>query len=287
MTEPALELRDIRHEYPMRQSLFGRKVLFNAVDGVTLSVERGSVFGLIGESGSGKSTLARLLVGLEQPTAGEILVDGAELGSLSRLERARKIQIIFQDPNGSLNPRKSIRSILTLPLRIHGVSTVREQRRRAAEMLDLVGLPARMLDSVPSELSGGQRQRVAIGRALIMRPEIVVCDEPTSALDVSVQAQILNLLDDLRAELGLTYVLISHNLAVVEHMASRIAVMCMGRIVETGATAEIMSRPQHAYTRLLLASILTPDPSLGLPAIDDRVRADTLSLGDEEWSSQR
>jgi peptide/nickel transport system ATP-binding protein len=284
--EPAIKLRDVHHAYPMRQGLLGRKTRFKAVDGVSFSVERGSVFGLIGESGCGKSTLARLMVGLEKATAGDIRIGGADIASLSRLERARRIQIIFQDPNGSLNPRKPVRSILTLPLHIHGIGNAREQQGRSAEMLDLVGLPARVLDSLPSELSGGQRQRVAIGRALIMRPEIIVCDEPTSALDVSVQAQILNLLNDLQNKLGLTYVLISHNLAVVEHMASRIAVMCMGRIVELGATSEIMSRPRHAYTKLLLGSVLTPDPSLGLPPIDEQARADALSSPDERWSSR-
>ncbi|MER9138912.1 ATP-binding cassette domain-containing protein [Mesorhizobium sp. M0830] len=283
--EPALALRGVRKSYSSHLGLLGKRELFSAVDGVSFNVERGSVFGLIGESGCGKSTLARLMVGLEQVSSGEILVSGTDVAALSRLERARKIQIIFQDPNGSLNPRKSIGSILTLPLRVHRLGSPREQNRRAVEMLDLVGLPKRVLDSLPGELSGGQRQRVAIGRALIMRPEIVVCDEPTSALDVSVQAQILNLLDDLRVEFGLTYVLISHNLAVVEHMASRIGVMCMGRIIEHGSAPDIMQRPQHAYTKLLLSAVLTPDPSLGLPFIDDRTRADAISGPDNRWRS--
>ncbi len=280
----AIELLDVHHVYESRDGFLGRKSRFKAVNGVSFAVEHGGVFGVIGESGCGKSTLARLMVGLERPTSGEIRIGGSPLSSLPRLERARKIQIVFQDPNSSLNPRKSILSILTLPLRIHKIGGSREQRRRAAEMLDLVGLPSRMLESLPRELSGGQRQRVAIGRALIMRPEIVVCDEPTSALDVSVQAQILNLLDDLRGELGLTYILISHNLAVVEHMAGRIAVMNAGRIVELGDTESIMTRPRHPYTRLLLGSVLTPDPSLGLPQLDELARAAQMSTANEPRS---
>jgi len=282
----AIELVDLRQTYELRHGLLGGRSELKAVDGVSFSIERGSVFGVIGESGCGKSTLARIMVGLQTPTSGEVLIGGESLASMSRLERARKIQIIFQDPNSSLNPRKTIGSILTLPLRIHGTGNAGEQRRRAVEMLDLVGLPARMLDSLPRELSGGQRQRVAIGRALIMRPDIVLCDEPTSALDVSVQAQILNLLDDLRGELGLTYVLISHNLAVVEHMASRIAVMSRGRVVELDDTANIMTRPKHPYTRLLLGSVLTPDPSLGLPALDELARAASQSFNNEPRSRQ-
>ncbi len=264
----AIEARDLHRSYRLSRGAWGAGARVQAVSGVSFQVERGSVLGLVGESGCGKSTLARLLLGLEQPNAGQVLIDGRPVAEMGRLERARKIQIVFQDPNSSLNPRKSVLSILTMPLRVHGLGSRQERERRAAEVMDQVGLPRRLLQSRPSGLSGGQRQRVAIARALIVRPEILICDEPTSALDVSVQAQILNLLQDLRAELGLTYIVISHNLAVIEHMATRVAVMYLGRLVEENATAALFSSPRHPYTAALLASVLTPDPALGLPETD-------------------
>jgi peptide/nickel transport system ATP-binding protein len=178
---------------------------------------------------------------------------------------ARRIQPIFQDPYSSLNPRKSVGDIIALPLRVHGMANAAERKRKVEEIMDLVGLPKRYVTNYPSQLSGGQRQRVAIARALIMRPEIVICDEPTSALDVSVQSQILNLLMDLRKELGLTYILISHNLAVVEHIATRVAVMYLGRIVEEKETDALFRNAEHPYTQALLASVLTPEPGLGIP----------------------
>jgi peptide/nickel transport system ATP-binding protein len=265
VTSLALEVRDIHRTYGVSQGLVGRRATVFAVNGVNLRIERGSVLGLVGESGCGKSTLARLLLDLEQPTSGSVLIDGREITTLNRLELASKIQIVFQDPNSSLNPRKSVLSIVTLPLRVHRVGDRRERERRAVEMLEMVGLPRRVLTSLPRDLSGGQRQRVAIARALMMRPEIVICDEPTSALDVSVQSQILNLLQDLRAELGLTYLIISHNLAVVEHMATRVAVMYLGRIVEENEARALFAAPRHPYTRILLNSVLTPEPDKGLP----------------------
>ncbi len=277
-----LEIRDVHYAYRTAQGFLGRQGSFKAVDGVSFRVERGSVFGLIGESGCGKSTLARMLVGLEAPDSGDILLDGVSLMAMPRLERARKVQIVFQDPNSSLNPRKSIASILTFPLRIHGIGSASDRRERAAEMLRLVGLPEETLGKLPSQLSGGQRQRIAIARALIVEPQLIVCDEPTSALDVSVQAQILNLLDSLRRKLGLTYLLISHDLAVVEHMAERIAVMSSGRIVELNTTPQIMAHPQHPYTRLLLESVLPPDPAHPLPVIDDQVRQAAKNAVTEE-----
>jgi peptide/nickel transport system ATP-binding protein len=265
VTSLALETRDIHRTYGVSQGLVGRRTIVFAVSGVNLRIERGSVLGLVGESGCGKSTLARLLLHLERPTSGSVLIDGREIATLSRLELASKIQVVFQDPNSSLNPRKNVLSIITLPLRVHRVGDRRERERRAAEMLDMVGLPRRVLTSLPGDLSGGQRQRVAIARALMMRPEIVICDEPTSALDVSVQSQILNLLQDLRAELGLTYLMISHNLAVVEHMATRVAVMYLGRIVEENDARALFAAPRHPYTQILLNSVLTPEPDKGLP----------------------
>lgn len=265
MTELVLEARDLHRTYSVSRGLMARPATLTAVSGVNLNVERGSVLGLVGESGCGKSTLARLLLGLEVPSDGQVLLGGRPVASMDRLERARKIQIVFQDPNSSLNPRKTVHSIVTLPLRVHRVGDRRERERRATEMLDLVGLPRRVLASLPGDLSGGQRQRVAIARALVMRPEIVICDEPTSALDVSVQSQILNLLQDLRDELDLTYLMISHNLAVVRHMATRVAVMYLGRIVEEADAASLFTAPQHPYSSILLKSVLTPEPDKGLP----------------------
>src|SRR5450432_3270063 len=264
---PVLEARDVACRFMVSAGLFRAQRPLHAVDGVSLTLAKGEVLGLVGESGCGKSTLARLLLGLLPPTHGDILFEGAPIGGLDRIAIARRIQPIFQDPYSSLNPRKTIGAIIALPLRVHGVGVPATWRRQVEEMMDLVGLARRFYDLYPNQLSGGQRQRVAIARALIMRPEVVVCDEPTSALDVSVQSQILNLLQDLRQELGLTYLLISHNLAVVEHMATRVAVMYLGRIVEAAQTADLFTAPRHPYTRALLASVLTPEPRLGLPDI--------------------
>ena len=249
---PAIEIRAVTRR-------FGD---VRAVDGVDLVVPGGGVMGIVGESGCGKSTLARIILGLTPPSGGAVLVEGQQLASMDRRARARLIQPVFQDPYSSLNPRQRIRDIVALPLRAQGLRGV---ERRVGEMLARVGLPGAMADRFPGELSGGQRQRVAIARALVLRPRIVVCDEPTSALDVSVQAQILNLLVELRAELGLTLVFISHNLAVVEHIATEVAVMYLGRIVEQAAVDALFHAPRHPYTRALLASVLTPEPGLGLP----------------------
>jgi len=218
--------------------------------------------GIVGESACGKSTLARLILGLMPPDRGEVLVDGQPLASLDRRARAKLIQPVFQDPYASLNPRQTVRDIVALPLRAQGV---REVDGTVRDMLDRVGLPADMALRHPRELSGGQRQRVAIARALINRPRVVICDEPTSALDVSVQAQILNLLGSLRQEMDLTLVFISHNLAVVRHIATEVAVMYLGRIVEHATADALFATPLHPYTRALLASVLTPEPGLGLP----------------------
>ena len=249
---PAIEVQDV-----FRQ--FGA---VRAVDGVRLSVPEGGVMGIVGESGCGKSTLARIILGLMPPSSGTVLVEGQVLATLDRRARARLIQPVFQDPYSSLNPRHRVRDIVALPLRAQGQ---RDVAGPVTEMLARVGLSPAMAGRLPSELSGGQRQRVAIARALVLRPRIVVCDEPTSALDVSVQAQILNLLAELRRDMGLTLVFISHNLAVVEHIATEVAVMYLGRIVEHAAVDDLFGRPQHPYTRALLASVLTPEPGLGIP----------------------
>lgn len=262
---PALETADVTCVFNVSQGFMKGSKPLHAVNGVSLKVPKGQVVGLVGESGCGKSTLASILLGLQAPTSGDVRYSGTSAAGFTRKDVARRIQPIFQDPYSSLNPTKSIRSIVSQPLRIHGVGDPSEWDRKVAEILDLVGLPRRAAGSFPSQLSGGQRQRVAIARALIMRPEIVICDEPTSALDVSVQSQILNLLQELKDELGLTYLLISHNLAVVEHMADRVAVMYLGRIVEEGPADALFADPRHPYTRALLDSVLTPDPRLGVP----------------------
>lgn len=265
---PALELRNVTKTYSVKQGLFGKSRPLTALRDLSLRLEKGEVLGLVGESGCGKSTLAKILLGLEAPTEGEVLVDGAALTGQDRLALARRIQPIFQDPYSSLNPRKTIADIVSLPLRVHGVGDAASQRAAVRDMLDVVGLPARVMNTYPSQMSGGQRQRVAIARALVMKPEIVICDEPTSALDVSVQSQILNLLSDLRREFGLTYLFISHNLAVVEHLATRVAVMYLGRIVEEADTDRLFDAARHPYSGALLQSVLTPDPSLGVPEMN-------------------
>jgi peptide/nickel transport system ATP-binding protein len=260
-----LETRSVERSFRIGGGMFRKAKTLRAVNGVSLGVASGEILGLVGESGCGKTTLAKMLLGLLEPTCGEILFDGRPIGALDRLARARRVQPIFQDPYSSLNPRQTIADIVSLPLRVHRVGNAAEQKKRVLEILDLVGLARRYAQSYPNQLSGGQRQRVAIARALVMRPDVVICDEPTSALDVSVQSQILNLLLDLRRELGVTYILISHNLAVVEHLATRVAVMYLGRIVEDKDTESLFRDPQHPYTQALLESVLTPEPGLGIP----------------------
>ena len=260
-----LAARGVTRVFSVGQGLFRPKRTLHAVNGVDLDIASGEVLGAVCESGVVKPALAPMFLGLLEPGSGRIDLDGSNLRILNRRAVARHIQPVFQDPYSSLNPRRSIASIVSLPLEVHRIGNASERRRTAIEMLERVGLPPHFADRYPRELSGGQRQRVAIARALVMRPEIVVCDEPTSALDVSVQSQILNLLMDLRREFKLTYVFISHNLAVVEHIATRVAVMYLGRIVELAGTAALFARPKHPYTRALLASVLTPEPGLGIP----------------------
>jgi len=260
-----IEMDGLRRTFSVRRGLFAPSGTLHAVAGISLAVRKGEVLGIVGESGCGKSTLARMILGLLPPSAGSVRLGGRDVRSIPRREIARRMQPVFQDPYSSLNPRRRIADIVQLPLDVQGGVRLAERRRRAIAALDKVGLPARFAGNYPSQLSGGQRQRVAIARALVTEPEIVVCDEPTSALDVSVQSQILNLLMDLRRDLGLTYIFISHNLAVVEHLATRVAVMYLGRVVELAPTEEVFSEPRHPYTQALLASVLTPEPGLGIP----------------------
>ena len=266
--EIALELCALSRSFRLKRGLFKAPGTIHAVNDVSLRIRKGETLGLVGESGCGKSTLAKMLLGLLEPTSGNVLVDGKEVDPGERRALARRVQPIFQDPYSSLNPRRTVADIVGVPLRLHGVGTPAEQARTVKDMLDLVGMPERTHRQYPNQLSGGQRQRVAIARALVLRPDILVCDEPTSALDVSVQAQILNLLLDLKAEFRLTYLFISHDLGVVEHLVDRVAVMYRGEIVEQGARSDIFDRPQHPYTRMLLASALTPEPGLGVPDIE-------------------
>ena len=265
MTTALLHTEDLTKVYQISAGIFKGKQSLTAANGISIDVNQGEVVGLVGESGCGKSTVAKIILGLEKATTGKVFFAGAPIADMDREEMSRRIQPIFQDPYSSLNPRKSIESIVSLPYRVHKVGNKSEMEARVEEILDTVGLPSRMRYSYPNQLSGGQRQRVAIARALMMSPELVICDEPTSALDVSVQSQILNLLLDLRDQQGLTYLIITHNLCVVEHIATRVAVMYLGRIVEEAETRKLFANPRHPYTQALLSSVLTPEPQMGLP----------------------
>jgi peptide/nickel transport system ATP-binding protein len=253
-TTPAIDLRDVEVTYPINHGMFSPKGELKALRGVNMTVPPGQVLGIVGESGSGKSTLARIMLGLEKPTAGEAWLSGVPVEDHGRAARARLVQPIFQDPYSSLNPRRTLAATIRLPLDIHGLGTPPERDAAVKRMMDLCGLPARLAQALPSQVSGGQRQRVAIASALIMKPEIVVCDEPTSALDVSVQAQILNLLKDLRSELQLTYVVISHDLHVIRCLADRVAVMYLGSVVEDQPTEALFAAPRHPYSQMLLSA---------------------------------
>ena len=261
---PLLEVQNLRTWFPVTTGLFRRHTGdVKAVDDVSFTVEEGTTVGLVGESGSGKTTLGRTILKLTPATGGSIRYGGREISSLS--QRAfrplrREIQMIFQDPFGSLNPRLSILSIIAEPLEIHFRDMTRADRReRVAELLRQVGLKPDMMTRYPHEFSGGQRQRIGIARALAVKPKFIVCDEPVSALDVSVQAQIVNLLQDLQEELGLTYLFIAHDLAVVEHISDHVLVMYRGKIVESASAEALYANPQHPYTRKLLAAV----PSVG------------------------
>ncbi len=266
-SQRVLECQNVSRDFKVGKKLFNKALDLKAVQNVSMNVNRGEVLAVVGESGCGKTTLTKMMLGLLPVTSGEILFEEEPISGIDIRSIAKKVQPVFQDPYSSLNPRKTLEAIISLPMKVHGIGTAEERRGRVLEIMRLVELPPRFLHSYPNQLSGGQRQRVAIARALIINPSILICDEPTSALDVSVQAHILNLLIDLRQELNLTYVLVSHDLAVVELLADKVAVMYLGRLIEYGPGQQIFNSPRHPYTKLLLESVLTPEPGKGLPEI--------------------
>ena len=260
---PLLEVRHLVKEFSRKKGLFGKATAVRAVDDVSFVIERGETFGLVGESGSGKTTTGRCILRLIEPSSGEVVFDGRDVLTLTRGElRAarREMQIVFQDPYSSLNPRMRVADIVEEPLIIHKLGSKPERRARVKELFELVGLDPEHLTRYPHEFSGGQRQRIGLARALALNPSLIIADEPVSALDVSVQAQVVNLLMDLQQRLQLTYLFIAHDLRLVEHICSRVAVMYLGRIVEMGETAKLFAAPQHPYTRALLSAIPVPDP---------------------------
>ncbi len=265
---PLLEVRGLSMHFPVSEGMIVRRQIgaVKAVDGVDFAIRRGETLGLVGESGCGKTTMGRCILRLEKPTAGAILYDGLDIAKLDRKQLVslrRKIQVIFQDPYSSLNPRMKVGSIIAEPMKVHGVEPDGAKREaRVRELLSLCGLNPNFADRYPHEMSGGQRQRVGIARALALNPEFIVCDEAVSALDVSIQAQIINLLEDLRDRFNLTYLFIAHDLSVVRHLCQRVAVMYLGRIVELADCDELFDNPLHPYTRALLAAVPVPDPAV-------------------------
>lgn len=261
-----LEIRGVKRHFPVKTGILDRATkAVKAVDGVDLTIRSGETLGLVGESGCGKSTLGRTVVRLDDPTEGEILFEGVDIAHLTDRELLpyrRQIQIIFQNPFSSLNPRLTAGNMLMEPLKLHGVGTRAERQARVQELLDVVGLQAEHYDRYPHEFSGGQRQRLGIARALALNPKLIVCDEPVSALDVSIQSQIINLLQDLQDEFGLSYLFISHDLSVVEHVSDRVAVMYLGRIVELASAEDLYLKTYHPYTRALMSALPVPDPEI-------------------------
>src|SRR3954449_2773843 len=277
--DPLLEVSHVVKHFPIKEGLlFDRQVAaVHAVDDVSLTLHEGETLGLVGESGSGKSTLCRTIIQLLQPTAGSVKYRGKELVGLSRKDLQpvrRDIQMIFQDPYASLNPRKRVGQIIGDPLRLHGLASGSQLQREVRQLMDRVGLQPEHYNRFPHEFSGGQRQRIGIARALALRPKLIVADEPVSALDVSVQAQIINLLDDLQDEFGLTYIFVAHDLGVVRHVSDRIAVMYLGKIVENAPADALYSDPIHPYSQALLSAVPIPDPR------EDRARKQIVLEGD-------
>ncbi|MDA1099428.1 MAG: ATP-binding cassette domain-containing protein [Proteobacteria bacterium] len=266
--EALLQVRDLKMHFPVTDGIMVQRTIaqVKAVDGISFNIMPGETLGLVGESGCGKSTTGRCILQLEKPTGGQILYRGADMNGMNRAELTamrRKIQVIFQDPFSSLNPRMKVGDIISEPLAVHNlISHAADRAKRVAELLTVCGLSPKMADRYPHEMSGGQRQRVGIARALSMEPEFIVCDEAVSALDVSIQAQVINLLEDLREEFDLTYLFIAHDLSVVRHLCHRVAVMYLGKIVELAASDELFDNPLHPYTRALLDAVPVPDPTV-------------------------
>jgi oligopeptide transport system ATP-binding protein len=281
--QPLLQVRGLRMHFPVTEGMIARRHIgdVKAVDGVDLAIQRGETLGLVGESGCGKTTMGRCILRLEKPTAGEILYNGIDIARLDRRELValrRRIQVIFQDPYSSLNPRQKVGSIIGEPMMVHGVE--KDARRRAdrvRELLSVCGLNPNFADRYPHEMSGGQRQRVGIARALALNPEFIVCDEAVSALDVSIQAQIINLLEDLRDKFNLTYLFIAHDLSVVRHLCQRVAVMYLGRVVELAECDELFDHPLHPYTTALLGAVPVPDPAVEAERAFQPVRGEVPS----------
>jgi oligopeptide/dipeptide ABC transporter ATP-binding protein len=257
-TDVLLKVENVRKEFPTHS-----KEVVQAVAGVSLEVHKGETLGLVGETGCGKSTLARVIVGLHPATAGTIEFEGHNITNLPRPQMRhyrREMQMVFQDPYGSLNPKRRVGSIIGDPFAIHGVAEGAERKRRVQELMEVVGLNPEHYNRFPSEFSGGQRQRIGVARALALRPKLIVCDVPVSALDVSIQAQIINLLDDLQREFNLTYIFIAHDLSVVRHVSDRVAVMYLGKVAEIGEKGRLYERPRHPYTNALLSAVPVADP---------------------------
>ncbi|CAM5793833.1 ABC transporter ATP-binding protein [Brevibacillus borstelensis] len=276
MAEDLLIVKNLKKYYPITGGVFGKEVgVVKAVDDVSFTVKRGETFGLVGESGCGKSTTGRSLLRLIEPTSGEVVFDGTDIiglqGEALRKMR-RNMQIVFQDPFASLNPRHNIEKILEEPLRVHGIGSPAERKERVRELLEVVGLSSYHATRYPHQFSGGQRQRIGIARALMLNPKLIVADEPVSALDVSIQSQVLNLMQDLQRDLGLTYLFIAHDLSVVRHISDRVGVMYLGRLVELSRSEELYRQPLHPYTRALLSAVPSPDP--------DAVRERIILQGD-------
>ncbi|GAA2379927.1 ABC transporter ATP-binding protein [Catellatospora methionotrophica] len=267
MSEVILEVRDLVKHFPIRQGILFKRTIgqIKAVDGVSLDLHKGETLGIVGESGCGKSTLAKLLMNLEKPTSGEVRYQGRDVLRLNPADQRRlrrNIQLVMQDPYTSLNPRMTVGDIVGEPYEIHPeVAPKGERRRKVQELLDVVGLNPEHINRYPHQFSGGQRQRIGIARALALKPEVIVCDEPVSALDVSIQAQVMNLLDQLQTDFNLSYIFIAHDLSVVRHIADRVGVMYLGKMVEVGTDDDIYVRPTHPYTQALLSAVPVPDPT--------------------------
>jgi oligopeptide transport system ATP-binding protein len=267
--QPLVSIHNLHKHFTTGRSLFGPRPILRAVDGVTLDINRGETLGLVGESGCGKSTLARTLIRLYRPTSGSIHFDGTDIATASERDLVpfrRRVQMIFQDPYASLNCRMTVRDLIAEPLEIARIGTPQSRTAKVHDLLARVGLHADHANRFAHEFSGGQRQRIGIARAIALEPDLVICDEPISALDVSVQAQVVNMLEDLQDQLGLTYLFITHDLSMVRHISDRIGVMYLGRIVELASNTDLYRHPSHPYTQALLASIPVPDPTAARPA---------------------